>query len=91
MIKLSFGVMTDETGASRLRLEPQVAMRDDADDLRPSTTGTPEMFFARVSSITSRMVMSGRDGDRIVDDAAFELLDLVDLAGLIVDATCSCG
>ena len=51
--------MTVETGASSLRLEAQVAVRDDADQLSPSTTGTPEMFLARVSSITSRIVVSG--------------------------------
>jgi hypothetical protein len=31
----------------------------------PSTTGTPEMLCARVSSSTSRMLVSGVDGDRI--------------------------
>ena len=56
-----------------------------------STTGTPEMLRARVSLSTSPMVVSGPDGERLADHAGFELLDLRDLRGLLLDASCSCG
>ena len=67
-------------------------MRDDADRLAcPRTTGTPEMPRARVSSSTSRIVMSGETVIGSLDDAALEFLDLGDFAGLGFDASCSCG
>ena len=46
----------------------------------PSTTGTPEMLLARVSSRTSRMRGGRRHGDRIVDHPALEFLDRAHLA-----------
>ena len=48
-----------ETGASS-GLEAQVAVVTMPTALPSRTTGTPEMFLARVSSSTSRIVVSGR-------------------------------
>ena len=49
------------------------------------TTGTPEMFFERVSASTSRIVVLGADRDRVVDDAALEALHARDFARLRLD------
>ncbi len=59
VIKRSFGVITEETGASSLVSNRRSRWVTMPTTLVPSTTGTPEMFLARVSSSTWRMVMSG--------------------------------
>ncbi len=86
MTSRAFGVMTVDTGASSLRLEAQVAMRDDARPrLAPLTTGTPDMPRARVSSMTWRIVMSG---DTVIGSAMTPLsnfLTCADFARLRVD------
>ncbi len=56
----SRGVMTEDTGASSLVSKRRSRWVTMPKALPSRTTGTPEMFLARVSSITSRMVASGR-------------------------------
>ena len=78
----SRGVMTEDTGASSLRLEAQVAVRDDADRLAVAHHRHAGDVLRRGSArCTSRMVMSGAHGDRVADDAALELLDARDFGG----------
>ena len=55
----SCGVMTVDTGASSFVSKRRSRCVTMPTALEPTTTGTPEMFFARVSSSTSRIVLSG--------------------------------
>jgi hypothetical protein len=57
---LSFGVMTVDTGASSFTSKRRSRCVTMPTTLAPWTTGTPEMPFDLVSSMTWRMVMSGR-------------------------------
>ncbi len=68
-----------------LFLEPQVAVRDDADRLFPDDhRHAGDAARAReVEHLTDGRI--GGDGDRVLDDAALELLHAVDLAGLRLD------
>ncbi len=68
-----------------LLLEPQVAVRDDADRL-PADDHRHAGDAARAREVEH--LADGRiggDGDRVLDDAALELLHAADLAGLRLD------
>ena len=67
-----------------LRLEPQVAVRHDADEVLALDDGhAGDVLRARErDDVANRRV--GRDRDRVVNDAALELLDLLNLARLIL-------
>ena len=55
----SFGVITDDTAASRCVSNLRSRCVTMPTRSSPSTTGTPEMFFERVRSMTWRIVASG--------------------------------
>ena len=55
----SFGVMTDDTGASSFTSKRRSRCVTMPTTLAPCTTGTPEMPLDLVSSMTWRMVISG--------------------------------
>ncbi len=65
--------------------EPQIAMRDDADDFGPDHhRHSGNILGARqLDDLPDGHVRF--DGDRIADDSAFEFLDAIDLPGLIPD------
>ena len=67
-----------------LRLESQIAVSDDADQVLALDDGyAGDVLRAREGDdVANRRV--GRHGDRVVNDAALELLDLLDLARLIL-------
>ena len=74
-----------------LVLEAQVAVRDDADRLLADHhRHAGDAARAReLEHLADGHV--GRDRDRVLDDAAFELLHAADFARLRLDASCSCG
>ena len=69
----SRGVMTDDTGASSFSSKRRSRLVTMPTTRSPSTTGTPEMPRARVSSMTWRMVRSGVTviGSRMTPDSYF--------------------
>ncbi len=67
-----------------LRFEPQIAVRHDADQVLTLDDGHARdvLGASEGKHVADRRI--GRDGDRVVNDAALELFDLLNLARLVL-------